>query len=256
MYYTSGELDAAITEYYRHIYLHPDDEEIREVYIKLGNALRDSGKQPESLRALSMALQRSTTQLSRAQTRLELATAHLLFDQPLQAQLVLFRILASPPADSTITSRAHLLLGVSNVLAQQWSDASKNLARWADSKPSRLALRDSLAILLADTTEIPHRSPTLAKVMSAVIPGSGQIYCGEYLDGLNALLLNGAVIWTGYTQIMEKRHLAAVLVGVPLVGRYYMGNLDHAERYANEFNDRARRGYAARVIRQIADLSD
>jgi hypothetical protein len=201
-------------------------------------------------------LQHSSTQISRAQARLELATTHLLFDQPLEAQLVLFRVLASPPADSSITSWAHLLLGVSNVLAQQWSDASKNLARWADSKPSRLSLRDSLAILLADTTEIPHRSPTLAKVMSAVIPGSGQIYCGEYLDGLNALLLNGAVIWTGYTQIMEKRHLAAVLVGVPLVGRYYMGNLDHAERYANEFNDRARRGYAARVIRQIADLSD
>ncbi|MFM8770768.1 MAG: tetratricopeptide repeat protein, partial [Candidatus Kapaibacterium sp.] len=108
MYVKTGNLDAAITEFYRHIYIHPNEENIREAYIKLGNALRDSGKQLECLRALSMAMEKSTTQLSRAQTRLELATAHLLFDQPLQAQLVLFRVLASPPADSSILSRAYL----------------------------------------------------------------------------------------------------------------------------------------------------
>ncbi|MFM8772227.1 MAG: hypothetical protein ACKOE4_09470, partial [Candidatus Kapaibacterium sp.] len=181
---------------------------------------------------------------------------HLLFDQPLQAQLVLFRVLASPPADSSILSRAYLLLGASNVMAQQWEDASNNLTRWADSKPNSRALRDSVATLLADTADIPHRSPTLAKVMSAIIPGTGQLYCGEFWDGLNAMVLNGALIWSGYAQITEKRYLAAALVGVPLVGRYYMGNLDHAERYANEFNDRARRAYAALTIRRLANFDD
>lgn len=252
----NGNLDAAITEYYRHIYLHPNDAQLRSVYLRLGTAYRDAGKPLECLRALSQALERSTTSDERAQTRLEIATANLIFDQPLQAQLVLLRVLAAPPADSTLIRRTHLLLGVTNVMAQQWNEASNNLMRWANSRPNAPDVRATISELLADTSDIPHRSPTLAKVMSAIIPGSGQIYCGEFWDGLNALALNGALIWSGYAQIAEQRYIAAALIGVPLVGRYYLGNLDHAERYANDFNDRARRAYAARVIRQIANLTE
>lgn len=255
-YVHNGNLDAAITEYYRHIYLHPDDAELRSVYLRLGIAYRDAGMHLECLRTLSQALERSTTRDERAHTRLEIASANLIFDQPLQAQLVLLRILAAPPTDSTLILRTHLLLGVTNVMVQQWNDASYNLLRWASSRPNAPDVRASLSELLADTSDIPHRSPTLAKVLSAIIPGSGQMYCGEFWDGLNALALNGALIWSGYAQIMDKRYLAAALTGVPLVGRYYLGNLDHAERYASEFNDRARRAYAARVIRQIANLSE
>lgn len=252
----NGNIDAAITEYYRHIYLHPDDASLRDVYIRLGAAYRDAGKPLECLRAFSAALDRSRTSDERARTRLEIAMAHLIMDQPLQAQLTLMRILAQPPSDSALLVRVHRLSGVAHILSGQWSDAATSLLEWARQQPNAGLITNQISELLADTSDIPHRNPTVATVMSAIIPGSGQIYCGEYLDGLNALLLNGAMIWSGYTQIVEQRYLAALLVGVPLVSRYYLGNLEHAERYANAFNDRARRAYAARVIRQIANLSE
>lgn len=255
-YVRNGNLDAAITEYYRHIYLHPEDVSLRDVYIRLGTAYRDAGKPLECLRAFSAALDRSRTSDERARMRLEIAMAHLIMDQPLQAQLTLMRILSQPPSDSALMVRVHRLAGVAYILNEQWSDAAAALTEWARHQQDSGVTVKQIATLLADTTDVPYRSPSLAMVMSAIVPGSGQIYCGEYLDGLNALLLNGAMIWSGYTQIVEQRYLAALLVGIPLVSRYYMGNLDHAERYANAFNDRARRAYAARVIAKIAELSD
>lgn len=252
----NGNIDAAITEYYRHIYLFPDDAELWNVYTRLGKAHLESGKPLECLRSMSAALERASTSDERARTRLEIALAHLILDQPIQAQITLMRILAQPPSDSALLLRVHRLSGVAHILSGQWSDAASSLYEWARHHKDSNATLKLISDMLSDTSDIPHRNPTVATVMSAIIPGSGQIYCGEYLDGLNALLLNGAMIWSGYTQIIEQRYLAAVLIGIPLVSRYYTGNLDRAERYADAFNDRARRAYAARVIAKIAEMGD
>lgn len=251
-----GDLDAAITEYYRHAYLYPDDPRLHEVYTKLGVACRDNGRVQPALRAFATALEKSRSADERARIRIELALAHMVFDQPLQAQLVLLRILASPPADAALVARAYAVAGVSALMAGQWNDAAASFHSWASSRPDSSRTLEVINALLADTSEIPHRSPTVATILSAIIPGAGQIYCGEVLDGLNSMALNGAFIYGFYSQLEQQRWVAAGLVSIPLVARYYMGNLDHAQRYANEFNDRERRAFAAKAIRRIAELSD
>lgn len=254
-YLRDGNLDAAITEYYRHAYLYPDDENLSSVYAKLGSACREAGLLNPSLRAYSTAIEKSRTPAERVRVRLELALTHLVFDEPLQAQLVVLRVLASPPADSVLWLRAHAIAGVACLLSHQWNEASEYLREWARGRPDVDVQMQQLLTTLSDTTSIPHRDPTVVVIMSAIIPGLGQMYCGEYLDGLNSMVLNGAMIYNMYSQIEQSRWVALGLVGLPLVSRYYMGNLDHAERYANEFNDRARRAYAAQIVRRFAEMN-
>lgn len=252
----NGDLEAAITEYYRHAYLFPDDPFLHEVHTKLGVACRDNGRVQPALRAFATALEKTRSADQRARIRIELALTHMVFDQPLQAQLVLLRVLASPPTDAALVARAHAVAGVSALMAGQWTDASASLRSWASSRPDSARALETVNALLADTSSIPHRSPTVATILSAIIPGAGQIYCGEVLDGLNSMALNGAFIYGFYSQLEQQRWVAAGLVSIPLVARYYMGNLDHAQRYANEFNERARRAFAAQAIRRIAEICD
>lgn len=255
-YVKAGNLDAAITEYYRHAFLYPDDEQLSEVYVKLGVACRDAGLAQPCLRAFATALEKSRTPAHRAHVRVELALAHLVFDQPMQAQLVLYRLFASPPSDSSLIMRAHAFAGVACLMTRQWTEAALYLERWAGNSADSVRNMNVVRGILADTASIPYRDPTLAVILSAIIPGAGQIYCGEVFDGLNSMALNGALIYGLYSQIQQQRWVAAGLVSIPLVARYYMGNIDHAKRYANDFNDRARRAFASRAIRQIAKLSD
>jgi len=254
-YVREGNLDAAITEYYRHAYLHPDDESLSSVYTKLGIACRDAGLLQPALRAFSTAIEKSRSPIDRARVRIELALTHLVFDQPLQSQLVMMRLLASPPGDSLLMMRAHAIAGVACLLSHQWNEAPGYLRQWAGGRPEAVAQTEQLIAIISDTSSIPHRSPTVAIIMSAIIPGLGQIYCGEYLDGLNSMALNGAMIFNMYSQIEQSRWVALGLVGLPLVSRYYMGNLEHAERYANEFNERARRSFAAEIVRRFAEMN-
>lgn len=253
-YRQRGNIDAAITEYHRYIYLHQDDERLFAAYSKLGVACREAGQQQACIRAFSSALERCRTHEDRTLVRLDLATSLLVFDQPWQAQLVLMRILSRPPQDSVQLSATYALLGVASLMTSQWSTAAAHLHQWTGYLSDGATVGRELSALFADTASISYRDPTVAQVMSAIIPGLGQMYCGEYLDGLNALALNGALLWSVATQVERQRYLAAVLVGIPLVGRYYMGNLDHAALYANLFNERERRAFAARMIEKIAAI--
>jgi hypothetical protein len=86
---------------------------------------------------------------------------------------------------------------------------------------------------------LPHRSPTLAGVLSAVIPGAGQAYCGRSRDGFRHLVFDVALIWTVVSFARDDRWPAAYLTaGVTLP--FYAGNVIGAGSAARQF-DRERR---------------
>ncbi len=75
-------------------------------------------------------------------------------------------------------------------------------------------------------------SPAFAKFSSMLIPGSGQIYTGEYLSGIMSLAWN---VFAGYLSInsfMEDRVFDGVITTTLLWMRFYRGNLQNAEQFA------------------------
>ncbi|HDK35807.1 MAG TPA: hypothetical protein ENG82_02775 [Bacteroidetes bacterium] len=79
---------------------------------------------------------------------------------------------------------------------------------------------------------IHPRSPATAKWLSTVFPGLGQLYSGDFKNAVNALALNG-LLGYGVTQaFLKQNYVDAVLEGVFLFQRYYMGNRVHAAQIA------------------------
>lgn len=253
-YVATGNLDAAITEYYRHLFLFPTSESSLAVNLELALACRDAGEQQACIRAFGSAMEHTTSSEERARVRIELADSYLLFDQPLLAQLTITRVLISPPGDVDLRTRMFATAGIAAAANQQWAKAHEYLTNWARQLPNHDSAVEVITKLLQDTSAIPHRDPALCMIMSGIIPGSGQIYCGEIFDGLNALALNAALVWSLASQIQDKSYATAALAGMPLLGRYYMGNLDHAKRDAHAFNERARSSFTSRIITAVAEL--
>ena len=52
--------------------------------------------------------------------------------------------------------------------------------------------------MVAEGQYLSYRSPLLCGISSALLPGSGQMICGYYTDGIIAFSVNGAMAWLFY----------------------------------------------------------
>jgi tetratricopeptide (TPR) repeat protein len=100
--------------------------------------------------------------------------------------------------------------------------------------PGEENAREALA-LLDRYQELPEKSPVLAGVMSAILPGSGYIYAEHYGDGITAFLINGLFIAGTITAIHQENYAIAGIVGgvgVP----FYLGNIYGSANAAKKWN--------------------
>ncbi len=112
---------------------------------------------------------------------------------------------------------------------------------------------DSLAQLSLQGENIHDKSPLVAGVLSAVIPGSGQLYAGAYKHGVVTLILHGVIAYFAYEGIRDGRHFetaAAVYTGV---SRFYLSNILSASRLVREGNEKKRIELARRARRLHGD---
>ena len=79
-------------------------------------------------------------------------------------------------------------------------------------------------------------NPKVASFLSMVLPGSGQIYCGELKSGINSFLLTGAAL-TAFSIINIRYSFLDAILGVfPYYQRYYTGGVINAQKMAENKN--------------------
>lgn len=118
------------------------------------------------------------------------------------------------------------LTGFAHAFSENWSAAAK-------------CFRESgyyeIAGLLTKTSGEMY-SEIKAQIFSAVVPGAGQIYTGNYINGIISLGLN---LLTGYLTInafAEDRIFDGVMTGNFLWFRFYSGGIGNAAKFAREKN--------------------
>ena len=78
--------------------------------------------------------------------------------------------------------------------------------------------------LLEGYADLPQKSMMLASIMSAVLPGAGYAYAGDYGTAFMSFVVNGAFIagaWTAFAQELYAVGALVAGVGVP----FYAGNI-------------------------------
>jgi len=92
---------------------------------------------------------------------------------------------------------------------------------------------DSLQLnLLFSKKNIYSHSPKIARILSIIIPGSGQIYAGYYRAGINSLLLTSALLIAGINSAFNYDPLYAIFSVAPWYQRYFTGGYTKAENLA------------------------
>lgn len=96
--------------------------------------------------------------------------------------------------------------------------------------------------------QLPHRSPLLAALFSAAVPGAGKWYVGKPMDGLYSLLVVGSTAAVAYAYEDENKKTQAIAFGT-LGLFFYLGNIFGSAVEAKGFNRKIRNA-------QLEDLNE
>ncbi len=237
--------DAAITEYKRFLFFHPDDTRAAETYHKIGLGYRTQGLWQHAISAMRNAVQHAAAKEEKSEYQLELAVTLIATQNYDLARLELIKVTIRNPS-GPLYQRALFLQAVAHIYQFQWEQTREVLRNYTTD--------EMLDKLLEDAVNLPRKSTRVAKVLSAILPGAGQIYAGNWRSGLNALALNGALGFVAVDTALDRHYVDAALWTHFIFLRYYQGNFYRAGKAVDEFNENASRRAADNILKRLQEI--
>ncbi len=108
--------------------------------------------------------------------------------------------------------------------------------RWNDAASAFQSTGSDSLRALCENVSADQYNVTTAKILSYIIPGTGQFYTGHYFSGLLSLGWN--VLW-GYLTVkafIDERIFDGIIIGNFLWLRFYTGNIQNAAKFAETEN--------------------
>ena len=245
--FEQGNYDAAITEYKRFLYFHSDDTRIGDVHYNIGLAYKAQGLWTEAVTSLRTATHHATDDESKSEYQLELAVTLIAAQNYDLAQLELIRVTMRAPSAS-LYRRALFLRGVAYIYQFRWDEARESLKNWSSD--------ERLNTLFDEAMNTPQKSVNIARILSTILPGAGQVYAGNWRSGLNALLLNSTLGFLTIDAAFDRHYTDAVLWGVLAFWRYYRGNTFRAGQTAEHFNAQQTQQAAEAILQRLQEIVD
>lgn len=252
-YLAQGLFDAAITEYKRYIFFNQDspDSVVGYAHVQMATAYREQGLWDQAVAHLEQSIRAERVPETQDDRRLALAVAQIARRRYEQADFLLIKLEAFG-ATSSIKSRASFLRGVCNVYAAKWIEAEESFRAFGEhGDAGARALGTRLAAAVASARAHGPKSPVLARRLSTVIPGLGQIYAADWKGGISALVINAATVMLVVSDLSLRQVKNAVFDASNFFARFYGGNRTGAEEAAQRYNDEVCRTLALSILSML-----
>jgi hypothetical protein len=225
-----GEYYRAVTELKRYLFLYPGEERPEADYL-LGQAYLSGGEHDQAALVFARMAEDYRDQIWGMKALIGLARARLADGDPPGARMALEELLKGegPPR---ITDEARIWTALTLMEEGRWGEASEVLGQISEDP-----LGVQMALAAQEGGQIPSRDPALSGLMSAVIPGSGQLYCGRPRDAVAAFAVTGLFLWGSIEAWDNDLKVTTGLLSVLGLG-WYVGNIYNAVSGAHLYNRR------------------
>ena len=226
----------AAHEYRRYIFLFPNEHNSDFVQFRLAASYQNAGRLASAIQAYQLLIDTHPASPLMQRARSNIAQCQLLDGKKEVAIRSLQQFLSEHP-HSDLAPRAQFMIATVQMEDKDWEKASKTWEQISVKYPNtRFAeASDRLTRMVRSSKLMPKRSPTFSGLLSAVIPGLGQVYSGRFLDGLQSLTVVGTISAGTAYYINQEQYDVAVPVG--LLGLFfYAGNVYGGVRAAKTFN--------------------
>ena len=249
--FEEGDYLNAAYEYKRLLFLHPDAPRMDFIAFRIAASYQNAGKLEHAIRAYQFLIDTYPKSVLVERAKNNIAQGHLLSGDSEQGLASLKRFL-SEHKESSLAPRVQFAIGMLFMDKGEWTQASR---AWSDvystypeSPFAQVSERLARTIKNADT--LPLRSPTVAGVLSALIPGSGQVYSGRTVDGLYTFVGMVVLGSASFYYADQERYEVAVPVGV--LSMFFYGNgIYQSIQSARIFNVRYEEQFRNRLQQEI-----
>ena len=227
-----GFADAAITEYMRFMFFHPESGETAGCHSSISRCYAGLGNHERALDSARASVSAAEQDSLKYHYRLDVAAIHLEMGDVSMAELAASRVLAFCP-NRDVRECAALMVAECQLRTYRWRELRSTFSMseaWQQGQS--WARIDSM---LHDLESADAKSPDVARWLSTFVPGTGQMYAGDVLDGLHALALNALLGSLLVSSVVDGK-VGECIVYFSLLKRYYQGNRANATRLSEEYN--------------------
>lgn len=239
-------LEDAITEYKRLLFFFPECRERDEAVLEMAVCQREAGRPYTALALLSELAAGSDEKVPLRALFLMAETYRLGGDY---SQAVAFYddfIKRAPP--SQLRSRAGFEKAWCYLLSGDIEQARQLFSKIRDDDPYSEAAEYAISACNA-LERLARKSPTKARVLSAVVPGLGHLYAGSVPHAAASFLINSLLIGASAVCFARKDNFAGALFLFFWSG-WYTGGIESAGEDAKRFNDRTKDSIISREARR------
>jgi TM2 domain-containing membrane protein YozV len=226
----------AAGEYQRYLLYSPQDAD--SVLYKIGLCYRLAGDTGRAINYFRKIAPRDSDNPLRFSANYQIAYTYFLDDQHENSLQYLNQILDNTKNPDE-QGKLQILAAFNYLYQKRWSDAEHVLDSMAARDENLNLTASSLKARAREGMDLPRKSPILAGLFSAVIPGTGKIYCSEYGDGIYSLIITGITGWLAWNGFRENgiRSVSGWVFG-SVCSVFYAGNLYGSAIAARMYNHR------------------
>lgn len=230
----------AITEYERVIFMFPDDPLSQKAQLQIAMAYFMGEKWEVAIEHFQeLATNYPNKELGKQSYFMVAETYYKKKDY--QRAIESYKDFIVKYLDDPMCDEAHIRLGWSFLRINNAIQAEREF-RSLSSSSSKKAETEKIAREVKNINDIHYKNPLLAALLSAILPGSGQLYAERPSDAITSFLLNGLFIG-GMVESFENGN---TIVGIILSGievGWYTGNIYNATNDAYKYNQRAKSNF-------------
>jgi hypothetical protein len=250
---TAGLVEEAITEYKRYIFFNVDKQGSRVAYAygEIAFIYRSQGRYEEAVAMLLSAISAETLERPRDEWRIALGITAIAGRQYSLADFTLLKVeMFSPFIDAR--RKAAFFRGVCNLYMGKPAEARIAFRTYSsEGDPEAQVLGARIDRLFANGAGLKQKSPRVAKALSTVVPGLGELYVGDWRGGANAFAINVGAAFLVIHGVARRQFRDAIGDFIFVFGRFYGANRHRAEAAAHRFNVNAGRKLISEVLKVV-----
>jgi tetratricopeptide (TPR) repeat protein len=217
----SARYTEAVAKFQRIMYFKPDTLQY-ELYMHIGNCLMYTGAYYKAINNFDNALLADRHYEHQNELKIQMVKAFLLA-RNIRLATVALRDIDTINEDSK--KKVLFYQGAILFYLEQYDAAE---ITWLKIVKNDKARSERITMLFTKNKKINRLKPGVAIALSVILPGAGQIYAGDFKEGINSLLVNGAFFVLGYNTAVTYNLLNALIAVGPWYIRYYQGGFFRA----------------------------